>query len=125
MKTEPENNPVRDLNNARNLPGYIPVHDRGFPDSATSECQRLTDEVSRLGRENKLAYERGYLACASQLWETVTGEWETKEAFIERVKHILSNVPSDLSLLASGIRACSAGEMPEVPQAQGLGRLAR
>jgi len=25
----------------------------------------------------------------------------------------LSNVPDDLSLLASGIRACSAGEMPE------------
>jgi len=36
----------------------------------------------------------------------------------------LPNVPSDLSLLASGIRACSAGEMPEVPKAQGLGRLA-
>ena len=28
-----------------------------------------------------------------------------------------ANVPSDLSLLASGIRACSAGEMPEVPKA--------
>gem|GEM_PF-4183211 len=38
---------------------------------------------------------------------------------------ILPNVPSDLSLLASGIRACSAGEMPEVPKGQGLGRLAR
>jgi hypothetical protein len=29
----------------------------------------------------------------------------------------LPNVPDDLSLLASGIRACSAGEMPEVPKA--------
>ncbi|MCK9590292.1 MAG: hypothetical protein M0Q93_13150 [Terrimicrobiaceae bacterium] len=28
-----------------------------------------------------------------------------------------ANVPDDLSLLASGIRACSAGEMPEVPKA--------
>ena len=37
----------------------------------------------------------------------------------------LLNVSSDLSLLAYGIRACSAGEMPEVPKAQGLGRLAR
>ena len=27
-----------------------------------------------------------------------------------------SNVPDDLSLLASGIRACSAGEIPEVPK---------
>ena len=32
----------------------------------------------------------------------------------------LANVPSDLSLLASGIRACSADEMPEVPKGQGL-----
>jgi len=38
---------------------------------------------------------------------------------------LLPNVPSDLSLLASGIRACSAGEMPEVPKGQGLGPLAR
>lgn len=36
-------------------------------------------------------YQRGYLACASRLWEVITGKWETKEAFIERVKHILSN----------------------------------
>ena len=31
------------------------------------------------------------------------------------------NVPDHLSPLASGIRACSAGEMPEVPEAWGLG----
>ena len=36
-------------------------------------------------------FQRGYLACASMLWETVTGDWETKEAFIARVKHILEN----------------------------------
>ena len=42
-----------------------------------------------------------------------------------RVIYLLPNVPSDLSLLASGIRACSAGEMPEVPKGQGLGRLVR
>ena len=29
----------------------------------------------------------------------------------------LANVPSDLSLLASGIRACSAGDVPKVPKA--------
>jgi hypothetical protein len=29
----------------------------------------------------------------------------------------LANVPHHLSLLASGIRGCSAAEMPEVPQA--------
>ncbi|MFA6271187.1 MAG: hypothetical protein WC657_08350 [Candidatus Paceibacterota bacterium] len=35
-----------------------------------------------------------------------------------RRRHIfLANVTDDLSLLASGIRACSAGEMPEVPKA--------
>jgi len=38
---------------------------------------------------------------------------------------IYYSVPSDLSLLASGIRAFSAGEMPKVPKGQGLGRLAR
>jgi len=39
-----------------------------------------------------------------------------------------ANVPSDLSLLASGMaparEAESAGAMPEVPKGQGLGRLA-
>jgi hypothetical protein len=52
---------------------------------------------------------------------------EASQSF-ERAIHdyyFLPNVPSDLSLLASGIRACSAGEMPEVPKGQGLGRLAR
>jgi len=42
---------------------------------------------------------------------------------------ILPNVPSDLSLLASGMaparEAGLAGAMPEVPKGQGLGRLAR
>lgn len=38
---------------------------------------------------------------------------------------ISPNAPSDLSLLASGIQARSAGDMPEVPKARGLGRLAR
>jgi hypothetical protein len=35
------------------------------------------------------------------------------------------NVPGQVSLLASGIRGCSAAEMPEVPQAQGLAAPAR
>jgi len=39
-----------------------------------------------------------------------------KRVFGERWGYFL-NVPDDLSLLASGIRACSAVEMPEVPQA--------
>jgi len=37
----------------------------------------------------------------------------------------LPNVPDEVSLLASGIRACSAAEMPEVPQAWGLAAPAR
>jgi len=37
----------------------------------------------------------------------------------------LSNVPDELSLLASGTKACSAGDVPEVPQAQGLAPSAR
>jgi len=35
------------------------------------------------------------------------------------------NVPDELSLLASGTKACSAGDVPEVPQAQGLAPSAR
>ena len=43
---------------------------------------------------------------------------KTKGGVIGPCRSISSpNVPSDLSLLASGIRACSAGEMPEVPEA--------
>jgi hypothetical protein len=41
-------------------------------------------------------------------------------------RHILSaNVPDEVSLLASGTKACSAGDVPEVPQAQGLTPSAR
>ena len=32
----------------------------------------------------------------------------------------LANVPDEVSLPASGTKACSAGDVPEVPQAQGL-----
>jgi hypothetical protein len=35
------------------------------------------------------------------------------------------NVPDELSLLASGTKACSAGDVPEVPKAQGLAPSAR
>ena len=38
--------------------------------------------------ENKSAWEHGYLTCYSKLWEIITGEWETKEAFIARIKSI-------------------------------------
>ena len=38
---------------------------------------------------------------------------------------LLPNVPDEVSLLAYGIQACPAGEMPEVPKGQGFGRLAR
>ena len=41
----------------------------------------------------------------------------------ERRTIILPNVPSDRSLLAFGIRAYSAGEMPKVLKGQGFGRL--
>ena len=40
-------------------------------------------------------------------------------------RNILANVPSHRILLASGIRGCSAAEMPEVPKAEGLGPSAR
>jgi hypothetical protein len=33
---------------------------------------------------------------------------------------LFANVPDEVSLLASGTKACSAGDVPEVPQAQGL-----
>ena len=36
-----------------------------------------------------------------------------------------ANVRDDLPPLAFGIRACSAGEMPKVPKAWGLGRSLR
>jgi len=36
---------------------------------------------------------------------------------VSREDILLPNVPDDLSLLASGIQACSAGDMPEVPKA--------
>jgi hypothetical protein len=39
--------------------------------------------------------------------------------------HIFSNVRDEVSLLASGTKACSAGDVPEVPQAQGLAPSAR
>jgi len=42
-----------------------------------------------------------------------------------RGKRIFSaNVPDEVSLLASGTKACSAGDVPEVPQAQGLAQSA-
>ena len=37
----------------------------------------------------------------------------------------LANVPGQVSLLASGTQACSAGDVPEVPKAQGLAAPAR
>jgi len=52
-----------------------------------------------------------------------------EKAEIKHVRIFFANVPSDLSLLASGMaparEAESAGAMPEVPKGQGLGRLAR
>ena len=38
---------------------------------------------------------------------------------------VLPNVPDEVSLPASGTQACSAGDVPEVPQAQGLAPSAR
>jgi hypothetical protein len=46
-------------------------------------------------------------------------------AFKTRVHILLPIVPGQVSPLASGIRGCSAAEMPEVPQAWGLTALAR
>jgi len=38
----------------------------------------------------------------------------------QRKSYISANVPDELSLLASGTKACSAGDVPEVPKGQGL-----
>ena len=41
-------------------------------------------------------------------------------------RHILSaNVPDQVSLLAFGTKACSAGDVPKVPKGQGLAASAR
>ena len=39
--------------------------------------------------------------------------------------YFVSNVPGQVSLLASGTKAYSAGDVPEVPKAQGLTAPAR
>jgi len=44
---------------------------------------------------------------------------------MDRERIFLANVRDEVSLLASGTKACSAGDVPEVPQAQGLAQSAR
>lgn len=102
MNTAPENNPLRDLNNARNLPrvdiqpiGHV-SRNNGIKGPGFREWYEpvYADSVTLLAEQYTKcpeSFRAGYLACASQLWEVITGEWETKEAFIERVRHILSN----------------------------------
>jgi len=51
--------------------------------------------------------------------------YEVKEAGAGIVIVGLPNVPGQVSPLAFGIRACSAGEMPKVPKAWGLTAPAR
>ena len=57
---------------------------------------------------------------------TISGRLDCKVTDDFRVAHILSaNVPDQVSLLAFGTKACSAGDVPKVPKGQGLAASAR
>jgi len=81
-----ENQPIGYVMRSNGIrgPGYREWHEPVYADAATHLAEQYTKCPE--------SFRAGYLACASQLWEAVTGEWETKEAFIVRVRHILSNI---------------------------------
>jgi len=68
---------------------YVPVHDRGFPDTSQTEMARLLDECAKIGRDNARLREAGGLMRA---W---IGD---NEGHITERWDILSNVQDEGSL---------------------------
>jgi len=89
------------------------------PDSAITFHKVQHICTANLRRKSGLLVRLSFPICGGQLRDRKAGV----------LPYYFANVPSDLSLLASGMaparEAESAGAMPEVPKGQGLGRLAR